>query len=384
MNKDKLFVAARYFLSASGIIIGMALVALVLSIAEGSRAILNEGFWSKGVRIYEIEAENYLRREDGRLVTDKLPQAKGSIPVLQVDARLKSYKAAGTAETLAVSEKYMEYANLELMRGSFINELDVSKANKSAVIDNLTALKLYGTTDVIGQKLKLEAAGKEVEFTIIGVVRNFNRNIETLFEEDLPGLCLIPDTVPEDAAWPYRVKKLVALVDKELHREEAASLLSHLLEREHDVKGVFSIEEYDQLPKAKAFKEKYLPFSVIAAVICLLLGGISVMNAMLLAIQEKKQDIGLYKLYGSGVKDLQYGIMYRTMAICLAAGFSGMVLGTIAGNGIGYFVNTSPRLSLLSIFITAAASGFTGLICGLYPAERMARVDISEVIWGDN
>lgn len=384
MKKDKLHRAARYFLSASGIIIGIALVTLVLGIAEGGRAILNEGFWSKGVRLYDIKADNYLRREDGRLITDKMPQAKGSLPILKVEARLKSYKAAGTAETLAVNEKYMQYANLELMRGSFITEVDVTKANKSAVIDNLTALKLFGTADAIGQKLELEVAGKEVEFAIIGVVRNFNRNIETLFEEEVPGLCLIPDTVPEDAAWAYRVQKLVVLVDKELHEEEAASMLSHLLEREHDVEGIFSIEEYDQLPEAEALKEKYLAFSVIAAVICLLLGGAAVMNAMLLTILEKKQEIGLYKFYGSGVRDLQYGIVCRTLAICLGAGLSGLVLGTLAGNGIGYFINISTRLSLFSVFITVAASGFTGLLSSLYPAGRMAQVDVSEVIWGDN
>jgi putative ABC transport system permease protein len=384
MKKDKLRGAARYFLAASGIIIGIALVTLVLGIAEGGEAILNEGYWSKGIRIYEIKGENYLRREDGRLIIDKMLEAKGSIPVLKVEARLKSYKAAGTAETLAVNEKYMEYANLKLIRGSFFNEQDITKANKSAVIDNLTALKLYGTADAIGQTLKLEVAGKEAEFTIIGVVRNFNRNIETLFEEDLPGLCLIPNTVPEDASWAYRVQKLIALVDKELHEEEAASMLSHLLEREHYVEGVFSVEEYDQLPEAKALKEKYLAFSVIAAVICLLLGSVTVMNATLLTIQEKKQEIGLYILFGSGVKDLQYGLVYRIVLICLGAGLSGMVLGALAGNGIGYFINISTRFSLLTIFITAAASGFTGLISSLYPAGRMAKVDVSEVIWGDN
>ncbi|HYF74972.1 MAG TPA: ABC transporter permease, partial [Candidatus Nitrosocosmicus sp.] len=300
---------ARYAVSSAGIIIGIAVAMVILGIADGGRAVLNQGFWSEGVKVYDIELKEvglmgagYLEWEDARLIDESMPEAKGSIPVLKMDSQLKSYKASFTAATFAVNEKFRQYANLEMVTGRFINEQDVHHANKVAVIDDLTAIELFGTTDILGQKLKVQVGGKNVEFTVSGVCRNFNRNIETLFKEEFPALCYIPDSVPEDVSFEYSVDKLIALVSDNLHEEEAASRLSHLLEKEHGVEGVYSVEEYEQLTGADDFTSKYAAFAVIIAVVALISGGIAVMNSMLLTIRERKKEIGLYKFYGAGIR----------------------------------------------------------------------------------
>ncbi|MDD4504352.1 MAG: ABC transporter permease [Clostridiaceae bacterium] len=382
--------AVRYFISAAGIILGMAVVMAVLGIAEGGRSALHDSFWSKDVKIYDIEVENngfgtekYLRPEDGRLLTDKMPEVKGTIPVLKLSAKLNSYKASGTALTLAVNENFLQYANLEMLKGSFINAGNVRKANKIAVIDDLTALELFGSTSIIGQKLSLEIEGKTAKFLVAGVFKNHNKNVETLFEDEIPGICLIPDSVPEDVSFGFNMEKLVALVDNNLHREEAVIKLGHLLEKEHGTAGMYIINEYEQLPEVSEFTDKYLVFSVIIALVGLISGGIGVMNAMLLDIQERKKEIGIYKFYGSGIKELQYNIIYRTLVICNGFGMLGLVLGILAGSFIGSFINISARFTLMSIFITSAASTFVGILSSLYPASRIKLVDASEAIWGE-
>lgn len=382
--------AARYIISSAGIIIGIGAAMVILGMAEGGRSVLQHSFWSSGVKVYDIELENpglgeagYLQWEDARLLSDKMPEVGGSIPVLGLDARLESYKAAFNARTLAVNEKYLHYANLEMLKGSFINEQDVRLANKVAVIDDLTALELYGTTDILGQKLELQVSGKKVEFMISGVFRNFNRNIETLFDEDFPGLCFIPDSVPEDVSFGYNVEKLVALVDTGLHEEEAAVRLSHLLEKEHGAEEAYNINEYEQLTEVKTFTDKYLAFAVIISLVALISGGVSVMNAMLLTIQERKKEIGLYKFYGAGIRELQYEVVFKTLVICLVSGVAGMLLGLLAGRCIGSYVNINPTVTFMSVFITAGASAVIGAASSLYPAMKISRVDASEAIWGE-
>lgn len=382
--------AARYFISAAGIIMGIAAAMVILGVAEGGRSVMHDSFWRNDVKVYDIGlkdkglgSEGYLLKEDGRLLTEKMEEVKESIPVLRLEARLKSYKASGDALTLAVNEKYLQYANLEMLKGSFISGQDVRNANKSAVIDELTALELYGTTDIIGQKLDLQAGGKTVEFMVAGVCRNFNKNIETLFDDELPGMCFIPDSVPEDVNFEYRVEKLIALVENSLHKEEASAKLSHLLEIEHGAAGLYEIKEYRQLSEVAAFTDKYLAFAVIISITSLISGSIGVMNAILLTIQERKKEIGLYKFYGSGIRELQYDVLLKSLIICLGCGMLGMLLGLLAGGFIGSFLNISTGITIMSVSIMAAASTVMGIAGGIYPAVKISRVDASEAIWGE-
>ena len=380
----------RYFISGAGIILGMAIIMVILGMIAGGRSVLYDSFWSKGVKVYDIEiknkeldAEGYLRPEDGKLLKNKMPEVKESIPVLRLTGSLDSYKASGNALTLAVNERFLQYANLEMLEGSFINRGDVRNANKIAVIDDLTALELFGTIDITGQKLGLEVRGKRVELLVAGVFKNFNKNIETLFEEEIEGLCLIPDSVPLDASFDFSMEKLIALVDKDLHEEEAAARLGHLLEKEHGVTEMYGINEYNQLSKVSEFADKYLVFAVIIALTGLISGGIGVMNAMLLTIEERKKEIGLYKFYGTRIRELQYDIIYTALIICNGSGILGFILGIIAGNFIGSFINIRAGAAFMSIFITITASTIIGIICSLYPASRIKQVDVSEAIWGE-
>lgn len=382
--------SVRYLISGAGIIIGIAAAVVVLSIAEGGKSVLHDSFWRNGVKVYDIalrdngiSSQEYLLKEDGRLLTDKMPEAVGSIPILKLEARLKSYKAVGTATTLGVNEKYQQYANLEMLKGSFISEQDVQHANKIAVVDEYTALELFGTTDIVGQMLDLQVSGKNVEFKIAGVFANFNKNIETMFDEEFPGICLIADSVPEDVFFEYTVEKLVALVKNNLHKEEAAARLIHLLEKEHGTAGVYEINEYDQITEAAEFTDKYAAFAVIISIVGLISGGIGIMNAMLLDIEERKKEIGLYKFYGAGLKELKYDIVYRILIICLSCGMLGLIMGTLTGSFIGSFINIHTRFTLLSVFIMIAASVLVGASSSLYPASRIYKVDASEAIWGE-
>jgi len=107
------------------------------------------------------------------------------------------------------------------------------------------------------------------------------------------------------------------------------------------------------------------------------------MNAMLLSIQERKKEIGLYKFYGSGIKELQYDIVYKTLIICHSSGILGLVSGILAGSFIGDFIGIRTRLTLMSIFLTIAASASVGILSSLYPASRIKLVDVSETIWDE-
>ncbi len=378
----------RSLISGAGIIIGMAVLLTIVGIHEGGRLVMNNSYWNNNVRVYDISlgdfaSEGDLVMEDTRQLVDKMPEVIDSMAVLKLDARLKSYKAAGTAHTLAVDEEYLRYANLQLLKGSFINGEDVRKYGKVAVIDDFTAIELFGTKDIIGQKLNLQTGGKEVEFTVKGIVKNFNKNIETLFEDEIAGVCFIPNSVPEDASLDAKLEKVVAMVDSSLHEEEAVVRLSHLLEREHGTIDAYNIKEYNQLPQVKEFTDKYLVFGVIVAIVGLISGGIGLLNMMLLTIRERKKEIGLYVFYGSGTKELQYDVIYRSVAACLIMGMLGLVSGTAAGAFIGGYINIGTRFTLLSIFITIAASAAVGIIISFYPASRIKHVDVSESIWGE-
>lgn len=382
--------AFRCLIAASGIAAGVFVLVSVLVLIDGGKAAMRENFWNKGVKVYDIGLSEgsrgsgeYLQQEDGSRLREKMPKVRGSIPVLKATAKLVSYREEKTVDTLGVNESYLRYANLQMLRGSFITEKDVKSAGKTALIDDLTALELFGTTDIKGQKLDIQVAGSSEEFIVAGVFRNFEKNIETIFEDDVPGTCIIPYSVPAEEGLDFEMEKLVVLVDDELHTEKVAAMLGRLLEREHGAAGLYEVEEYEQLPEVSRFSDKYLVFAVAAGLIGVISGGIGVMNAMLLFLRERRREIGIYRFFGSGIKQLQYEIIYRALVICLCSGGLGLVSGILAGGLLGSMFNLPPSFPAASILVAAAASTAAGIASGLYPASLIGRVDVSAAIWDE-
>ncbi len=225
--------------------------------------------------------------------------------------------------------------------------------------------------------------GRSEEFAIIGVFRNFENNIETIFKDDYPGTCIIPYSVPKEEGLGFEMEKLVALVDDELHSEKAEALLGHILERKHGITGAYEVAEYNQLPEVSQFSEKYLAFAAAAGLIGLISGCIGVMNALLLSFRERRREIGLYRFFGSGIKLLQYEIIYRSLVICLCSGGLGLTAGISAGVFLGSMFNISITFPAASIFAAVAASTVAGIVSSLYPASLIKRVDISSAIWDE-
>lgn len=379
--------AARYLIAATGITAGIFVLVSALLLMEGGKAVMRENFWNNGVKVYDISMtggeHGLLEQEDGSRLQEKMPQVKGSIPVLKATARLVSYRESYTVDTLGVNEKYLKYANLQMLKGTFITEKDVKAAHKVALIDDQTALELFGTTDIKGHKLEVQVGGRSEEFVVIGVFRNFENNIETIFEDDYPGTCIIPYSIPMEEGLVFEMEKLVALVDDELHSDKAEALLRHMLERQHGITGAYEVTEYKQLHEVSRFSEKYLAFAVAAGLIGLISGCIGVMNALLLSLRERKRELGLYRFFGSGTKTLQYEIVYRSLVICLCSGGSGLVAGITAGAFLGSMLNIPVSFPAVSIFAAVAASTAAGIGSSLNPASLIERVDVSAAIWDE-
>jgi len=387
MKSIKVSEAIRHLIAAAGIAAGVFVLVTVLLLMEGGRAVMRENYWNNGIKVYDISLtggdQSSLQQEDGRRLQEKMPQVRGSIPVLKASARLTSYRESHTVDTLGVNEKYLKYANLQMLKGTFITEADVKAAKKVTLIDDQTALELYGTTDIKGHKLEIKVGGSSEEFVIIGVFRNFEKNIETFFEDDFPGTCIIPYSVPQEEGLSFQMDKLVVLLDEELHSDKAEALLVHMLEREHGVTGAYEAAEYKQLPEISRFTDKYLVFAVVAGLIGLVSGCIGVMNALLLALRERRREIGLYRFFGSGTKLLQYEIIYRSLVVCLCSGAAGLAAGISTGVFLGSMFNIPISFPAASIFAAVAASTAAGLASGLYPAHLIERVDISAAIWDE-
>lgn len=389
MRNKKLKEVCRYLVAAAGITIGVFVLVSVLVLMDGGKAVLRRNFWSQGLRVYDISLSagggsgEYLHQEDGNRLREKMPQIRGSIPMLKAEARLASYRKSLIADTLGVNEGYLNYANLKMLKGTFFTGEDVRAANKVALLDDLTALELFGTTNIKGQKLDIQAGGSNEEFTVIGVFRNFGRNIETIFEEEIPGICIIPYSVPAEEGMYFDMEQLTVMIDGQLHSDKAAAMLKHILEREHGNEGVYKVNEYKQLPETARFIDKYLVFAVIACLIGVLSGGVGVMNAMLLTLRNRKREIGIYRFFGAGTRQLRDDLIYRALALCLCSSGLGLMAGIAAGGFLGSMFNIPLSFPASSIFAAAVAGTAAGLGGSLYPAASVSSIDISAAIWDE-
>ncbi|MGE5631481.1 MAG: FtsX-like permease family protein [Caulobacteraceae bacterium] len=163
-------------------------------------------------------------------------------------------------------------------------------------------------------------------------------------------------------------------------KEEFMKLLYGL---NQDGISVIVLTEENALPQQEQSRVITLAFSIAISVVSLIIGCIGIMNLMLLSLSERKKEIGFYKLYGAGIREIQYVVMFKSLAICIICGLLGMAAGIIAGSIIGSFINVKAVLTFNIMALTLFASAVAGVASGLYPVVKAAAIDTFEVIWGE-
>lgn len=380
----------RTLLTALGLIIGNASVILVVTISITGRDLILDrirnigsnlvyAFYDAGAQDAAKAAADYVKVADVEAIRTTLGSRLvaataviNSIDQMRVGGESRDVRVLGSDEYYAAVRKQV------LLAGRFLDPSDVALRQKVALLDDKLAKRLYDDPEnSIGQNIKIHG----LQFTIIGV---FKERTQTFGLSELGdnGAVLIPITVQQLFETIERVDPMYAQVrdaaDVPAVSDEIATILSsrHRAGARYTVQNLGSI-----LETAEAIANVLTIVLVLVSAITLVISGIGIMNIMLVTVTERTREIGLRMSLGASRRNVLLQFLIEATVISVGGG----MLGIVAGLAVPITVNllqdevTIP-ISMTSVSVAFLVSFFVGLVFGLLPANRAARLNPTEAL----
>ncbi len=364
----------RSLLTMLGIIIGVMSLVVLVSLASGAASSVNSRISEIGSNLLTVNVKDDkgspLKLEDIAKLAES-GEIKDAAPVTQSSVAAKSSYAEESAAVYGTTGAYAEINQLELYAGRFLKETDIENHTNVAVINAGLALEVLGRMDVVGETVALEG----MEYQVVGVLKAKDSDTSTTenLEAYVPYTSLI--RLVQDV--PYEVTRFIVSASGEETMDRAEEeLKEQMLERFSWDEDAFSIVNQSAVLEAMESVNSTLSFMLGGiAGISLLVGGIGIMNIMLVSVTERTREIGIRKAIGAGrgtimMQFLMEALMISLMGCAIGIGFSWIALKAISAVESG---GTAYTLSMGVVWIAVAFSMGIGILFGIYPANKAAR-----------
>ena len=375
----------RAFLTMLGIIIGIASVITIVSLgAGGQKAILGE-FEKIGVNVFSIKTRNDVEIRDSdrlairdvEMIRKRLSSVKYAAPIAEKMGLAKTDKVTKRALFIATDFDYGNVSNLKVIYGRFLNEKDILLGRNVILIDKDSAKELFGYEDCVGKSIKIGSYSSFDTAKIIGVIDSGNlKSLGGSIADQIPVIAAIPITYAQKIFPDVNISQIYVMTYNQNQLDETSSQAVRLIEALHHNKDKYEAENL--IGFLEEFNSILSIFTAIIGAIAgisLIVGGIGIMNIMLVSVTERTREIGIRKAIGARQKDILMQFLIEAVAISLLGGAIGIFFGYILSNIIGPFINITPIISINTILIAFLFSSAVGIFFGIYPAQKAARLD---------
>ncbi|NLL77756.1 MAG: FtsX-like permease family protein [Clostridiales bacterium] len=382
----------RSFLTMLGIIIGISSVIMVMAIGNGVRGQVNDELDSIGggqIAIYvdstKKETTVTFTQDDFDLVMNEIDHVKAVTP---------SYGAWGTAEgpkgdfeaKVSAGNEGMQYAASDpIIKGKYFSKGDAESGNKVCIISESSAVSLFGTTDVIGMSFDLTLYGVTQELTIIGIRQDNASSLVNMMMGSGYLQIEIPLTVLgyDYGFWIEDFSDFTIISDSPEYSAEIAKEAVSLLENKYNVKGESQIMVQsftDVTAQFDSILSIITVFISFVAAISLLVGGIGVMNIMLVSVTERTREIGIRKSLGARTSSILLQFLAEAGIITLLGGLIGIFFGILGGNIVCAIAGVTAKTQISTILGATIFSSAVGIFFGIYPARKAAKLSPIEAL----
>ncbi len=386
----------RSALTLLGIIIGVGSVVGVVSMGEGLRSkVMSEIDKIGGSRLIFVAPPPRWYNKDGRwirrpwverlttddasLILEECPDVANVLPVAGTHETIKYGRASVESRVEGVRPDYTEVMDWNVKQGRFVNDTDTDEARKVLVIGDEAKKNLFGTREAVGNEVRI----RDQRYVVIGVMES-----KRLFGSDWGENVLIPLTTAQKRLLGN--KYLHALLVYCSESGKALTLkkeLEKFFKRHHEHGSEFKIvaaeTEIEKVDNIIGILKMVV--GGIAGV-SLLVGGIGIMNIMLVSVTERTREIGIRKAIGARRRHIMLQFLVEAVVLSLFGGAIGILVGAGLGMGIAgaiqHFANESfpSKVSLNAVAIAIGFSFFTGIFFGVYPARKASRLDPVEAL----
>lgn len=382
----------RSILTMLGIIIGISSVIMIISIGNGVKGqITGELNDMAGGQIYIYSESNengdYIEfnDEDYDILKEKVEHIKAITPTYRFSGTALAKKGNFSGYITGGTEGLEYYSNDPIIKGKYFSAGDYYAANKVCVVTESSAMKMFGTTDVIGMSIEITMYGITQEFTIVGIRQDSASSMINMGYVDDSVDIEIPLSVAGSAYGFYveSVSQFLVIGDSAEYSTQMAKECVSVLEARHNVRGqgLISIEDFnDYLTQITSVLGTVTIFVVFVAAISLLVGGIGVMNIMLVSVTERTREIGIRKSLGARTKSILLQFLSESAIITLMGGLIGITIGVLGAFGICGLLGFAPMVKISTVLGASIFSSAVGIFFGIYPAKKAAKLSPIEAL----
>jgi putative ABC transport system permease protein len=384
----------RSFLTMLGMIFGVGAVIAMLSIGAGAEHESLRIIENFGIRNIIIQAKEFKEAELEQIRTESLGVSLRDVnalqsilkppPLISASRLVKTYqivseKGRTDSRVVGVSSTYHTIQNLKLLQGSFFLPSDEEGYAQVCVLGIAAKQKLFGFGDVLDQRIKIN----DVWMKVVGVLADSmidQQEFEGVKVQNPNNDIYIPITTAirkfDTEAVENELNEIIVQINPDAVIKEQASTINNLMSAMHRYVDDYSIVVPEKLLEQTQRTQGIFNIVMGAiASISLLVGGIGIMNIMLASVLERTNEIGLRRAIGAKKLDIRMQFMAEAIAISLAGGIIGILLGYGISSAVAQFSGWSTIITNASIVLSFGVSSVIGLIFGIYPAVQASNLD---------
>jgi len=388
----------RSALTMLGIIIGVGAVITMVAVGSGAQARVAEQIQSLGSNLIIVlsgsvtaggvrmgtSSQQTITEDDSAAIAREIPAVQVSAPSVRGNAQIVFGNLNWATGVQGVTPDYFEAREWPVVNGRAFGPEDLDGATKVALLGQTTALNLFAEADPVGQIVRI----KKVPFTVVGIL---DRKGQNSWGQDQDDIVVIPlstakkKVLGKSNSNPRAVSSISVKIRPDEDMGEAETQIRELLRQRHRLQGYqdddFWLRNLSEILQTQEESSKVMTYLLAAiASVSLLVGGIGIMNIMLVSVTERTREIGLRMAVGARGRDILSQFLIEAVTLSLIGGVIGIAAGLGGAEALSYFAEWRTLVSAQAIALAFGFAAAIGIFFGFYPARKAARLDPIEAL----
>jgi putative ABC transport system permease protein len=378
----------RSLLTMLGIVIGNASVITLVGVGKGAQNLAEGQLNTLGAKVlFVVPGNNDSRRqgidfpktlvlEDAEAIAEQVPSVKRVVPQITLNAVLQAGAKSASATVSGITPDFLTVRRFEVAQGRFLDQRDLEGARNVVVIGPDLRTKLLPVGSALGQQLRI----RDQSFEVIGVMAPkgavFGQNQDEAAY--IPLTTMVSKLSGRDPTYGVSLNFISVEAKDEASTSAAKFQITNLLRQRHNIlrEDDFAVRsQQDALSIVGTITGGLTLMLAAIGAISLLVGGIGIMNIMLVSVSERTSEIGLRKAIGARSSDVLAQFLVEALVLSSLGGVIGSALGLSAVAAVAAFTPLPAAIGATSVLVTVGLSGTIGLVFGVLPARRAARLD---------
>jgi putative ABC transport system permease protein len=382
----------RSALTMLGIVIGVAAVIAMVGVGSGAQARVEDQIKSLGSNLIIVLSGNFtgggvrmgagsqptISEDDAYALQRELPNVESSAPQLRGSGQIVFGNSNWQSAILGITPEYFVARNWQVIAGRTIEPADVEASAKVVLLGQTVARSLFGEADPVGETVRV----RRVPHLVVGLLE---RKGQSMVGQDQDDVVLIPiSTARKRVLGGQQVKsrsvgsitvKVRDGADVGAVEQEMRDLLRQRHRLQPNQEDDFFLRNLAEVLAAQETSSRVLAMLLAAiASVSLVVGGIGIMNIMLVSVTERTREIGLRMAVGARGRDILWQFLVEAVTLALIGGLAGIALGIASSFAVGHFAGWRTQIDARAVMAAFAFAGAIGVFFGFYPARKAARL----------